>query len=185
MGTQTQHLTRTESLCGFYSEIFGRSQISTQQKNIKRQSPSSLSAKSTSKRAQNLKEQLPQLVSLAIFFAMRSCKYLKVHQSELRRTEIVRLRDIRLFQGRGEQLDHDDPKMEYTNCVSITFERQKKDEKLDTTNQMALGESLLSCSICSSNPKKNKKIPRHFPELTHLISLQLWSHDTSHVRPRD
>jgi hypothetical protein len=55
-----------------------------------------------------LERATAELVTLGIFFAMRSCEYLKVHQSEQRRTDIIRLRNIRFFRG-GKQLDHDHP----------------------------------------------------------------------------
>jgi hypothetical protein len=89
-----------------------------------------------------LERATAQLATLAIFFAMRSCEYLKVHQSEQQRTEIVRLRNIRFFRG-SEQLDHDHPELEFAECVSVTFERQKKDEKMDTITQMAWGDEIL------------------------------------------
>ena len=72
--------------------------------------------------------------------------------------EIVRLRDIQFFRE-GEQLDHNDPKLEYTNCVSITFKRQKKDEKMDTINQMTLGESLCPVRSAAAIVKRNKQYP--------------------------
>ena len=86
-----------------------------------------------------------QLTTLGIFFAMQSCKYLKVHQSEQRRTDIIRLRNIRFFRN-GEQLDHNSLEIEYSDCVSITFERQKKDKKMDTITQMASRDGTL-CPI--------------------------------------
>jgi hypothetical protein len=73
---------------------------------------------------------------------MRSCEYLKVNQSEQRRTEILRLRNVRFFRG-SEKLSHDHPELEFAECVSITFERQKKDEKMDTITQMASGDETL------------------------------------------
>ena len=73
---------------------------------------------------------------------MRSCEYLKVHQSEQQRTNIIRLRNIQFFRD-GKQLDHSNIELEYSDCVSITFERQKKDEKMDMITQMASGDGTL------------------------------------------
>jgi hypothetical protein len=76
------------------------------------------------------------------FFACRSCEYLKVPQAEKRRTDILKLRNIRFFKG-GKLLPHWHPHLERADCVSLTFEMQKKDEKSDTVNQLASGDILL------------------------------------------
>ena len=73
---------------------------------------------------------------------MRSCEYLSVTQAEKRRTDILRLRCIRFFKN-GKELQHDDPNLEYADCVSITFEWQKKDERMDTVTQLATGDITL------------------------------------------
>ena len=64
----------------------------------------------------------------AFFWAMRSCEYLKVPQAEKRRTDILRLRNVRFFL-KGVLLGHDDPQCEFATSVAIIFEFQKKDEK--------------------------------------------------------
>jgi hypothetical protein len=51
------------------------------------------------------------------------------------------------------RINHDDPEFEYANCVSITFERQKKDKSNGLRNIS------LPRLICSSNCKKNRKYP--------------------------
>ena len=77
-----------------------------------------------------------QLAVGGFFFACRSCEYLKVSQAEKRRTDILRLRCIRFFKD-GRKLHHDNLHLEYADCVSITFERQKKDERNDTVTQLS------------------------------------------------
>jgi hypothetical protein len=47
-----------------------------------------------------------QLTIIAFFFAMRSCEYVKVQQQEKRRTEILRLPNIRFFKN-GRLIKHD------------------------------------------------------------------------------
>ena len=86
---------------------------------------------------------ITQLSIGAFFFACRSCEYLKVTQAELRRTAILCLRNIRFFLE-GKLLAHNDPNLERADCVSITFEFQKKDEKWDTVTQMNSGDILLN-----------------------------------------
>jgi hypothetical protein len=76
------------------------------------------------------------------FFACRSCEYLKVPQAEKRRTDILRLRNICFFLD-GRELPHDHRDLERADCVSITFEKQKKDEKLDTVTQLSSGDIIL------------------------------------------
>jgi hypothetical protein len=68
--------------------------------------PMSIVSTINKRNTSELERATAQLVTLGIFFAMQSCKYLKVHQSEQRRTNIIRLCNIRFFRG-GEQLDHD------------------------------------------------------------------------------
>eukprot|EP00956_Cyclotella_meneghiniana_P025476 scaffold53298_cov92-Cyclotella_meneghiniana.AAC.1 len=89
-----------------------------------------------------LQKATAQLAVGAFFFAMRSCEYLKVPQAEKRRTDILRLRNIRFFRN-GVELPHSHPQLETAEVVSITFEKQKKDEKMDTVNQLASGDAIL------------------------------------------
>jgi hypothetical protein len=83
-----------------------------------------------------------QLAVVGFFFAMRSCEYLKVPQADQHRTDILRIQCIRFFKD-GIELGHDSPILEYADCVSVTFEMQKKDEKGDTVTQIATGDILL------------------------------------------
>jgi hypothetical protein len=83
-----------------------------------------------------------QAIVGAFFFACRSCEYVKVSQAEKRRTDILRLRNLRFFRN-GKELGHDSPLLEYADCVSITFEWQKNDKRMDTVTQMASGDEHL------------------------------------------
>ena len=104
--------------------------------------PACVIAKIAKRKLTELQCATSQLTILAFFFAMRSCEYVKVTQQEKRRTEILRLRNLRFFNN-GRLVPHDDPNLEYSNCLNITFEMQKKDEKNNTTTQMALGDITL------------------------------------------
>ena len=90
---------------------------------------------------------ISQLLIGAFFFAMRYCEYLNVPQSEKRRTEILKLRNIRFLKD-GKKLPHDSPLLEYADSVSITFEFQKKDERNDTVTQIFSEDELL-CPVRS------------------------------------
>jgi hypothetical protein len=69
-----------------------------------------------------------ELAGLGIFFACRSYEYLKVFAAELQWTKILSIQNIRFFKA-GRLLAHDHNELKFADCVSITFERQKKDEK--------------------------------------------------------
>eukprot|EP00957_Ditylum_brightwellii_P090795 6913946-Ditylum_brightwellii.AAC.1 len=83
-----------------------------------------------------------QLSIGALFFACRSCEYLKVPQTEKRRTDVLRFRNIRFCRNRRE-MKHNNPWIEFADCVSITFEFQKNDERDNTVTQMVSGDVLL------------------------------------------
>jgi len=73
---------------------------------------------------------------------MGSCEYLKVSKPKQRRTEILRLRNIRFLRG-AKQLDHDHLELEFEDSIALTFELQKKDEKMNTVTLMASHEACL------------------------------------------
>ena len=50
--------------------------------------------------------------------------------------EVLRLRNVRFLRG-GRVLEHNNPWLEYAESVSITFEWQTKDVRMDTVTQMA------------------------------------------------
>ena len=86
------------------------------------------------RKATETEKALAELGIGAIFFACRSCEYLKVPQAEKRRTDILKLRNIRFFK-KGREISHSNPWLEYADRVAVTFEFQKKDEKNDTVTQ--------------------------------------------------
>jgi hypothetical protein len=98
--------------------------------------------------ATEVQKATAQLAIGGFFFACRSCEYLKVPQAEKKRTDILRLRCIRFFDEFGQAIKHSSPDLERAHCVSITFERQKKDEKMDTVTQIHSGDPLL-CPVRS------------------------------------
>ena len=89
----------------------------------------------TESNSQNSHSQKHKEVSISLqtpfFFAMRSCEYLSVSQAEKRRTDIIRLRNIRFFRA-GVEMSHNNPSLTSADSVSITFEWQKKDERSET-----------------------------------------------------
>ena len=77
-----------------------------------------------------------QLARLGFFFAMRSREYMKVPRAEQGRTKLLLLRNIR-FVRNGKNVSHDDPALELSDCIAITFEMQKKEEKNNTVHHKA------------------------------------------------
>ena len=68
-----------------------------------------------------------------------------VPQAEDRRTNILKLSCMRLLKD-GREIQHSDPYLDYADCVSITFEWQKKDEINDTVTQLA-SENKILCLV--------------------------------------
>lgn len=79
----------------------------------------------------------------AFFFAMRSCKYVKVHGP--RKTKLLTVKNINFYCGKRCLL-HGDPLLHMADCVSITFELQKHDTKNEIITQHHYGNNLL-CPI--------------------------------------
>ena len=98
--------------------------------------PPCVIAKLTEVQITELQIAVSQLAVLSFFFAMRSCEYLKVPQAEKRRTDILRLRNVR-FVKNGKVLHHDSALLHLSDCIAVTFEMQKKDEKSDTVHHKA------------------------------------------------
>ncbi len=75
---------------------------------------------------------LCELFSGTFFFVMRSCEYVKV--SGKQKTKLLTLKNIRFLKGR-RTLNHSDPCLHLADCVTITFELQKRDAKTDMITQ--------------------------------------------------
>jgi hypothetical protein len=69
---------------------------------------------------------LCQLFIGASFFAMPSCKYLKV--SGTRKPKLLKIENIRFFKGK-RLIHHKDEGLHKADSISITFEYQKRDTK--------------------------------------------------------
>ena len=69
------------------------------------------------------------LLISAIFFAMRSCKYLETTTPQKeRRTKILRLRNI-IFKKDGKTVPHSSLQLELSDIVMIVFEFQKNNKR--------------------------------------------------------
>ena len=77
----------------------------------------------------------------AFFFACRSCEYLKVPAAEKKKTDILKLKNIRFFRN-GHELQHSDAHLEYADNVSLTFPNQKNGIKDDLVTHQRTGDAL-------------------------------------------
>ena len=73
---------------------------------------------------------------------MRSREYTKVPKAEEGRTKILVLRNIRFIKD-GKVMDHDDACLERAECVAITFEMQKNDERNETVHHKPTGDPIM------------------------------------------
>jgi len=71
---------------------------------------------------------------------MRSCEYVKVQGP--RKTKLLTVRNIRFFTG-NRLVQHLDPNLSSAECVSITFEFQKRVTRNDTITQQRSSDSTL------------------------------------------
>ena len=74
-------------------------------------------------------QAVTQLLILAIFFAMRSCKFLQTsHHEESKRTKIIRLKNI-IFKKKGRTIHHlaNISFLSYAKLVNLTLEFQKNE----------------------------------------------------------
>jgi hypothetical protein len=104
--------------------------------------PMSVISTMAKQKLSELDHAIAQLTGLGMFFAFQSCKYLKVPQAEQGQTEILKMRNIRFFKD-GTILPHFHPDLEFADCISLTFECQKRQDKHNTVTQEATGDSVL------------------------------------------
>jgi hypothetical protein len=73
---------------------------------------------------------------------MRSCEYLKVPDSDKRRTKLLTLHNLRFFQARI-QLLHSDPNLRLADSISINFEFKKNNMRDAIITMHRTGDSIL------------------------------------------
>ena len=82
------------------------------------------------------------LLTGAIFFAMRSCEYLKTAPEESKRTKIIRVGNIRFKKG-NSVVNHDHPNLHSSDLVRITFKFQKNDKRDVSIHMFRSGDKTL------------------------------------------
>ena len=110
--------------------------------------PLSVLRKLHSKRSTIENIAIAQLCIGAIFFAMRSCEYLRTTaDEEKRRTNILKLKNIRFF-SKGQIILHNHPDLALSDTVTVTFEFQKSDERNESVTMHRSGDPTL-CPVIS------------------------------------
>lgn len=84
------------------------------------------------------------------------------------RTDILRFRNIRFFKN-GVKLQHNNLYLEFADCVSITFEWQKKDTK-GWTLSLRLHQVMQSCVQSGSR----LRLLEGSGDTTEHVTLQYW-----------
>ena len=95
----------------------------------------------------------------AIFFAMRSCEYLKTAPEESKRTKIIRIGNI-VFKKDNRVLSHADSDLHSANLVRIRFVFQKNNRRDVQIHMFRSGDDLL-CPVLAwaTTVKRVRKIP--------------------------
>ena len=78
----------------------------------------------------------------AIFFAMRSCEYLRTAAEETKRTKMIRVGNI-TFKKNGKVLSHSHPELHKSDMVKIRFTYQKNDRRDVCIHMFASGDKVL------------------------------------------
>ena len=79
---------------------------------------------------------------------MRSREYVRVPRAEEGRTKLLVLRNIKFIKD-GKVIKHDDCRLKCADCVAITFEMQKKEEKNDTVHHKKTGDHIM-CPVIAA-----------------------------------
>ena len=91
-----------------------------------------------------LEEACSWLLIGALFFAMRSCEYIKTSPTESsKRTKIVRLRNIKFKKG-SSIVPHSSSQIHSADLVLITFKFQKNQKKFQTVHMFNSGDKILN-----------------------------------------
>jgi hypothetical protein len=129
--------------------------------------PISVNSKIAKQDSTKLKWATAQLATMGIFFAMRSCKYLKVKTAEQQRTKIVRLCNICFLQVPSSSATTI-PNLNTPTALPSHLSTRKRMKRWTPSPLPSQGRG--------SNSKKNQEISGDHLELSNLHVLQQWRH---------
>lgn len=95
---------------------------------------------------------IQQLIIIAFFAMMRSCKYSETPEKEKKRTKMIELRDVS-FIVKGKEVPWNG-NIDGASEVLITFRRQKNDERMETISASRTGKTLCPCRAMISLVKR-------------------------------
>ena len=99
------------------------------------------------------------LLTGAIFFAMRSCEYLRTASESTKRTKVLRVGNITFKKG-SSVIPHDHPHLHNSDLVRIRFEFQKNDKRDVYIHMFRSGDDTLCPVIAWANTvRRVLKIP--------------------------
>jgi hypothetical protein len=108
------------------------------------------------------------LTAAAHFWAMHSCRFLKVTKAEQQQTKQLCLCNIAFIKN-GKILNHSLTKLHLADCVSVTFEKQKKQQKIRYSHAVESKRSHpMPRENMSNDCHANALVRRNKHELTHL-----------------
>lgn len=90
----------------------------------------------------DFERNLADLMTMAIFWCMRSCEYLKVKGQKDRKTKLLCLRNFRFFNG-SNQIEINSKDKYSAKVLDITFEDQKNGEKFESVHCQKSSDKLL------------------------------------------
>jgi hypothetical protein len=133
--------------------------------------------------APTLSSTIADLLTIALFWCMRSCEYSSVHGD--RRTKLLCFRNIRLFDSNNRPIPIDSSHISNAQAVSITFEFQKKEVRDDTISHQRSGNTksggpMCPIKACISLISRARKLPLSHSQLlntpinTILLSSSLY-----------
>jgi hypothetical protein len=112
---------------------------------------------------------------------MRSCKNRKVTQAKKRQLDILCLCNLCFFKD-SILIEHNDPHLKFSNCISITFDMQKKDEKNNTVMQMLSGCQHVPGQDGSSHHPQNQILQRNKQQHPHICLLAIQQNQPRHIQ---
>ena len=124
----------------------------------------------------------------AIFFAMRSCEYLKTASEESKRTKIIRVGNL-VFKKGNRILNHNDPNLDKADLVRVRFVFQKNDKRDVQVHMFRSGDDLLCPVIAwAKTVQRVRKIPSSSDNSEVCLFLdsrnKLHLFQSSHVRSK-
>jgi hypothetical protein len=123
-------------------------------------------------RTSTLTIALGNLITGALFFAMRSCEYSSTTKVDgLRKTKILTCENIRFFHNQGKGLTllpHTLPLevLEQADCLSICFVSQKNSENFTSVTQYRSGKELCPVTAWARTVKRILAYPKTSPTNT-------------------